>query len=82
MCRFVVERYLPDARPDELRALAAAVAAAGVPPDVRFVRSVIAPSDHAIFSEYEAADEHSVRVANVRAGLTFERVVTVEVSPE
>lgn len=76
--RYIVERYLPGASLDDLRQLADRVARGALPLGVRHVRSVIAPSDQAIFCEFEGPDEDAIRRANLRAGHPFQRVVPVE----
>lgn len=78
MPRFIVERYLPDASHEALRAIVTDIASAPLPPGVSLIRSVLALCDEAIFCEYEATDEPAVREANERAGLPFERVVPIE----
>ena len=77
---FIVERYLPAARPGELtaaaerdRRTAAGMTAAGVP--VRHLCTIYVPSDESCFSLFDAPSPGALREAQERAGIGFERIV-------
>ena len=73
--RYVVERFIPGAREVQLAAVAAVGAAFAVPGLVRYLGSTLIPDDQVCFCLFEAASAESVRQANVRSGLSFERVL-------
>jgi hypothetical protein len=77
MERVIVERLLAD--PVDLDALlASASASAGcfAAHRVRWLRSLVSLDGRRLLCEYEAPDAESVREANRRAGLPFERAWT------
>ena len=76
---FLVEHYRPDLDADELESFAEqarravrALEREGWP--LRFVRSLIVPGDELCPCVVEAASEHVVREAYIRAGIPFERI--------
>lgn len=81
---FLVERYLPGATLDDVRAGVARLEAA-LPDDgsVRHVSSTLVPGEEAVFAVFEAASAEAVTALNLRAGLQVDRLVPgVHVTPE
>ena len=76
---YLVERYLPGVRDEEvaaasvrLRAAAAELAADGT--DVRYLGSTYVPEEESCFSHFEAASRAAVELALERARVPFARV--------
>lgn len=76
----MVERYLPGITPDQLQAAAgsakqttAQMAQEGTP--VRYLRSTFIPGEDKCFCLFEGPSADSVKTANERAQLPFERIV-------
>ena len=79
---FVVERYLPGIGQRELQDSLARLRAAteelrGEGVQVRYLRSTIVPRDEACFCQFEGESSEVVAEANRRAGVPFDRIVTV-----
>ena len=77
---FLVERYLPGLRADELEAFTTRLAAAtaAVRADgrsVRWLRSVALPEEDTCLCVFRAASREDVEEANRRAGAPYERIV-------
>ena len=82
MAQFMVERYLPDASPDDVRRLVEhvdAVWGAGSG-EVRYLRAIVFPDDEALVFEFEAPDAQTLQEGYVRLGLEFDRIVEVDVT--
>jgi hypothetical protein len=82
MATYLVERYLPGITLAQLVAAAGRAASAttemsdeGRP--IRYVRSAFLPTEESVFCLFEGPDEDSVREANDRAGVPFDRVLEV-----
>jgi len=76
----MVERHLPGITEEQLAAAAGAAKAttaemsrAGTP--VRYLRSTFVPGENKCYCLFEGPDEQTVRDANDRAKLPYERVV-------
>lgn len=79
MKRIVVERTLEKPlRAEELAASQEARRLCFEMHRVRFIRSLISRDGLRVICEYEALDAESVRQANRKAGLPFDRVWTAE----
>jgi Protein of unknown function (DUF4242) len=81
MATFLVERFLVDWTPGEVRALLAGVAAATTELDrlgVHHLGSVVVPADEACLSLYEGPDADAVRAAEDRCGLPAGRVLAAD----
>lgn len=79
MPRYMVERYLPGLTPDQLTAAAAKakqtttqMSRQGTP--VRYLRSTYVPQESKCFCLFEGPSKETVREANERAQLPFERI--------
>jgi hypothetical protein len=77
---YLVEHYWPGLTADafrsaseRVRAAADAMARAGTP--IRFVRSIMVPSDEAAFCLLDAASEDVIAQLYTRAGVRFDRIV-------
>jgi len=80
MSNFLVERYLPGVTPDQLMAAAgsakqttAEMTQEGTP--VRYLRSTFIPGEDKCFCLFEGPSADSVKTANERAQLPYERIV-------
>lgn len=80
MPKYIVERHLPNFTPDQLEAAAARAKQAtaemtkeGTP--IRYHRSFFIPGEDKCFCLFEGPSAESVRQANERAELPFERIV-------
>lgn len=80
MPTFIVERYWPGVTEEQLtqaligsQQVIAQMNRAGIP--VRHLRSALLPSEEVVFSLYEGPSVESVREANDRAGIHFDRIV-------
>ena len=79
MAKYMVERYLPGIKPDELAAAAARCKATtaemtteGTP--VRYLRSTFVPGEEKCYCLFEGQTEEAVRQANERAEVPLERI--------
>ncbi len=79
MAKYMVERYLPGIKPDELAAAAgrakattAEMTAEGTP--VRYLRSTFIPGEEKCYCLFEGETEEAVRQANQRAEIPLERI--------
>jgi hypothetical protein len=84
--RYVVERYLPGSRPEEVGAesallAAAAVEAAAAGEDVRYLGSMFLAEEESCFCQFEAASRDSVERVCRRAGVPFARIVEARAFP-
>jgi Protein of unknown function (DUF4242) len=74
-----IERYLPGlCHSDLLRCLSKlerALERSGVTPTVRYLGSTIVLGDEACFCQFDGPSEAAVAEANLKAGLTFDRIV-------
>jgi hypothetical protein len=75
MAHYLVERYLPGMRADELCAVLARLAAATTGTAVRYIGSTILVEDEACFCHFEAPSVAAVAEVNRRAGITVDRIV-------
>ena len=80
MPTFIVERYWPGVTKEQLtqalirsQQVIAQMNQAGV--GVRHLRSALLPGEEVVFSLYEGPSAESVREANDRAGIHFDRIV-------
>jgi hypothetical protein len=80
MARYMVERSLPGFSEDQLPGAAGAAKSAteemsreGTP--VRYLRSTFVPQEEKCFCLFEGESESSVRAAQERAGLPYDRIV-------
>jgi hypothetical protein len=83
MARYMVERHLPGFTNEQLPAAAGAAKSAtaqmteqGTP--VRYLRSTFIPAEEKCFCLFEGTSAESVKEANDRAGLPYERIVEAE----
>jgi len=83
MPRYMVERHLPGFTNEQLPAAAGAAKSTtaqmteeGTP--VRYLRSTFVPAEEKCFCLFEGPSAESVKEANERAGLPFERIVEAE----
>jgi hypothetical protein len=67
----MVERYLPDLTPEDVRAHSRREQELI---GVRYLRATYLPGDDLCFSLFEAPSREAVRQANDRAGMTYERI--------
>ena len=79
MAKYMVERYLPGIKPDELAAAAARakattaeMTAEGTP--IRYLRSTFIPGEEKCYCLFEGQTEDAVRQANERAEIPLERI--------
>jgi hypothetical protein len=76
---YVVERYLPGlSRSDLLHGLSLLERAEGLGAEglaVRYLGSTIVLGDEACFCQFEGPSRAAVAEANLKAGLTFDRIV-------
>ena len=79
MAKYMVERYLPGIKPDELAAAAARakattaeMTAEGTP--IRYLRSTFVPGEEKCYCLFEGETEEAVRQANERAEIPLERI--------
>lgn len=79
MAKYMVERYLPGIKPDELEAAAARakattaeMTAEGTP--IRYLRSTFVPGEEKCYCLFEGETEEAVRRANERAEIPLERI--------
>lgn len=79
MAKYMVERYLPGIKPDELAAAAARakattaeMTAEGTP--IRYLRSTFVPGEEKCYCLFEGETEEAVRRANERAEIPLERI--------
>jgi len=68
---FMVERYLPDLTPEDVRAQ---VAREQELEGLRHLRTTYLPGDDLCFSLFEAPSLTAVRRANDRTGMAYERI--------
>jgi hypothetical protein len=80
MAQYVAERYLPGITPEELAAAAGRAKGAtaemtqeGTP--IRYLRSTFLPGEEKCFCLFEGPSVDSVKEANERAEIPFERIV-------
>jgi hypothetical protein len=80
MSLYLVERYTPSLRPEQV---AAAVARLGDDPEpgTTHVWTVVVPGEDTCLSLFAAGSATAVARTNLRAGLTFTRIVAVEAIP-
>ena len=83
MPKYMVERYLPGITTDQLTAAArsaktttAEMRREGTP--VRYLRSTFVPEEEKCFCLFDGPSEETVREANVRAEVPFERILEVQ----
>lgn len=83
MARYMVERSLPGFTKDQLPSAAGAakgaageLTAEGAP--IRYLRSTFVPSEQKCFCLFESDSEETVRAAQERAGLPFDRILEAE----
>jgi hypothetical protein len=83
MPRYMVERYLPGFTNEQVVAAATSAKTTtvqmsneGTP--IRYFRSVFVPGEDKCFCMFEGPSADTVREANDRAGLPYERVVEAE----
>ena len=82
MPRYLVERYLPDATPDQLQRDSARLAATNGGA-LRYLGSTFVPEDESYFAWFESESAEAVRAACEAVGVKFARVVeTREVERE
>lgn len=86
MGQFVVERYLPGAREEEVGREAGLLAAAatelaGEGEDVRYLGSTFLAEEESCFCQFEARSRDEVERACRRAGILFARIVEARSFP-
>jgi hypothetical protein len=86
MAWFIVERYLPNVRAEDLReaterlaAVSVALAARGVP--VRYLGSSFVPAEESCFCRFESDSLDAVRLACEHASLSYARILETEELP-
>jgi hypothetical protein len=83
MARYMVERHLPGFTNEQLPGAAGAAKTAtaqmtGEGTPVRYLRSTFIPAEEKCFCLFEGDSQQTVKEANERAGLPYERIYEAE----